>query len=136
MLPGVVVPACGLPDVNQGDCCAVTIVNNRFVLNHIVLFAFSTFIKKHIFIAVLDDCRAPVAVGKAAVSRSEMQSSGMKGRGVCVLHTYKDYLWFVTSSFYTLPKLTYYIVVFITCVHLVVHNNMISFEHTQFISTA
>ncbi|XP_037539876.1 eukaryotic translation initiation factor 2D [Nematolebias whitei] len=65
MLPGVVVPSCGLPDVNQGDCCAVTIVNNR----------------------------APVAVGKAAVSRSQMQSSGMKGRGVCVLHTYKDYLW-------------------------------------------
>ncbi|XP_013871812.1 eukaryotic translation initiation factor 2D [Austrofundulus limnaeus] len=65
MLPGVVVPSCGLPDVNQGDCCAVTIVKNR----------------------------APVAVGKAAVSRSEMQSSGMKGRGVCVLHTYKDYLW-------------------------------------------
>uniref|UniRef100_A0A1A7YIE1 Eukaryotic translation initiation factor 2D n=1 Tax=Iconisemion striatum TaxID=60296 RepID=A0A1A7YIE1_9TELE len=65
MLPGVVVPSCGLPDVNQGDCCSVTIVNNR----------------------------APVAVGKAAVSRSEMQSSGMKGRGVCVLHTYKDYLW-------------------------------------------
>uniref|UniRef100_A0A1A8EIN3 Eukaryotic translation initiation factor 2D n=1 Tax=Nothobranchius kadleci TaxID=1051664 RepID=A0A1A8EIN3_NOTKA len=65
MLPGVVVPSCGLPDVNQGDCCSVAIVNNR----------------------------APVAVGKAAVSRSEMQSSGMKGRGVCVLHTYKDYLW-------------------------------------------
>ncbi|XP_017264859.1 eukaryotic translation initiation factor 2D [Kryptolebias marmoratus] len=65
MLPGVVVPSCGLPDVKQGACCAVTIVNNR----------------------------APVAVGKAAVSSSEMQSSGMKGRGVCVLHTYKDYLW-------------------------------------------
>lgn len=35
--------------------------------------------------------RAPVAVGTAAVSTEEMHS--MKGRGVCVLHTYKDHLW-------------------------------------------
>ncbi|KAM4737281.1 eukaryotic translation initiation factor 2D [Anableps anableps] len=65
MLPGVVMPSCGLPDVKQGSCCAVAIVNNR----------------------------APVAVGKAATSSAEMQSSGMKGRGVCILHTYMDYLW-------------------------------------------
>ncbi|KAM6924555.1 eukaryotic translation initiation factor 2D [Xenentodon cancila] len=65
MLPGVVVPSSGLPDVKLGDSCAVTVVNNG----------------------------APVAVGKAAVSTSEMHSLGMKGRGVCVLHTYMDYLW-------------------------------------------
>ncbi|XP_029011212.1 eukaryotic translation initiation factor 2D isoform X2 [Betta splendens] len=65
MLPGVVVPSSGLPDVKQGDCCSVTVVNNR----------------------------APVAVGTATVSSAEMQSLGMKGRGVCVLHTYMDYLW-------------------------------------------
>ncbi|XP_069580177.1 eukaryotic translation initiation factor 2D [Brachyistius frenatus] len=65
MLPGVVVPSCGLPDVKQGDCCAVTVLNKR----------------------------APVAVGTAAVSTAEMHSLGMKGRGVCVLHTYMDYLW-------------------------------------------
>lgn len=65
MLPGVVVPLSGLPHVNQGDCCAVKVVNNR----------------------------APVAVGIAAVSSTEMQGSGMKGRGVCVLHTYMDTLW-------------------------------------------
>uniref|UniRef100_A0A4W6EJ44 Eukaryotic translation initiation factor 2D n=1 Tax=Lates calcarifer TaxID=8187 RepID=A0A4W6EJ44_LATCA len=65
MLPGVVVPSSGLPDVKQGDCCAVTVVSNR----------------------------APVAVGTAAVSSAEMHSSGMKGRGVCVLHTYMDNLW-------------------------------------------
>ncbi|KAM9342222.1 eukaryotic translation initiation factor 2D [Pholidichthys leucotaenia] len=65
MLPGVVVPSCGLPDVKQGDCCAVTVVNSR----------------------------AAVAVGTAAVSSVEMHSLGMKGRGVCVLHTYMDYLW-------------------------------------------
>ncbi len=29
MLPGVVVPADGIPEVNQGDCCAVTLVMNR-----------------------------------------------------------------------------------------------------------
>lgn len=65
MLPGVVVPLSGLPHVNQGDCCAVKVVNNR----------------------------APVAVGTAAVSSTEMQGSGMKGKGVCVLHTYMDTLW-------------------------------------------
>lgn len=65
MLPGVVVPSCGLPAMKQGDSCAVTLVNNR----------------------------APVAVGTAAVSTEEMHRMGMKGRGVCVLHTYKDYLW-------------------------------------------
>uniref|UniRef100_A0A669BMV6 Eukaryotic translation initiation factor 2D n=1 Tax=Oreochromis niloticus TaxID=8128 RepID=A0A669BMV6_ORENI len=65
MLPGVVVPSCGLPDVKQGDSCAVTLVNNR----------------------------APVAVGTAAVATEQMHSLGMKGRGVCILHTYMDYLW-------------------------------------------
>ncbi|XP_070695825.1 eukaryotic translation initiation factor 2D isoform X2 [Pempheris klunzingeri] len=65
MLPGVVVPSSGLPDLKQGDCCAVLLVNNR----------------------------APVAVGTAAVSSAEMRSLGMKGRGVCVLHTYMDSLW-------------------------------------------
>ncbi|XP_008302855.1 eukaryotic translation initiation factor 2D [Stegastes partitus] len=65
MLPGVVVPSSGLPGVKRGDCCAVTIVNNR----------------------------APVALGTAAVSSEEMHSLGMKGRGLCVLHTYMDYLW-------------------------------------------
>ncbi|KAI4823556.1 hypothetical protein KUCAC02_012137 [Chaenocephalus aceratus] len=65
MLPGVVVPSSGLPDVKLGDYCSVTLVNNR----------------------------APVAVGTAAVSTGEMHSLGMKGRGVCVLHTYMDHLW-------------------------------------------
>ncbi|XP_056130384.1 eukaryotic translation initiation factor 2D [Lampris incognitus] len=65
MLPGVVVPSSGLPVVKQGDCCAVTVVSNR----------------------------APMAVGTAAVSSTEMCSAGMKGRGVFVLHTYMDHLW-------------------------------------------
>ncbi|KAK2851572.1 hypothetical protein Q5P01_007848 [Channa striata] len=65
MLPGVIVPSSGLPDVKQGNCCAVTVVNNR----------------------------APVAVGTAAVSSADMQSLGMKGRGICILHTYMDNLW-------------------------------------------
>uniref|UniRef100_A0A8C6TTS7 Eukaryotic translation initiation factor 2D n=1 Tax=Neogobius melanostomus TaxID=47308 RepID=A0A8C6TTS7_9GOBI len=67
MLPGVVVPLTGLPHVNQGDCCAVKVSNNR----------------------------APVAVGTAALSSTEMQGSGMKGRGVCILHSYMDTLWSV-----------------------------------------
>uniref|UniRef100_A0A8C1YDQ3 Eukaryotic translation initiation factor 2D n=1 Tax=Cyprinus carpio TaxID=7962 RepID=A0A8C1YDQ3_CYPCA len=68
MLPGVVVTADGLPEVQQGDCCAVTLVMNR----------------------------APVAVGTAAVSSAEMRKSGMKGRGQmdelllqCFLHALK-----------------------------------------------
>ncbi|KAL6119125.1 eif2d [Pungitius sinensis] len=65
MLPGVVAPSSGLPHVKRGDCCSVTLVNNR----------------------------APVAVGNAASSTEEMHSSGMKGRGVCVLHAYMDHLW-------------------------------------------
>ncbi|KAF5907291.1 eukaryotic translation initiation factor 2D, partial [Clarias magur] len=65
MLPGVVMSSTGLPDVNQGDSCAVNVVSNR----------------------------APVAVGIAAVSSREMRTSGMKGKGVNVLHTYMDQLW-------------------------------------------
>ncbi|XP_037336440.2 eukaryotic translation initiation factor 2D [Pungitius pungitius] len=65
MLPGVVAPSSGLPHVKRGDCCSVTLVKNR----------------------------APVAVGNAASSTEEMHSSGMKGRGVCVLHAYMDHLW-------------------------------------------
>ncbi|XP_041701092.2 eukaryotic translation initiation factor 2D [Coregonus clupeaformis] len=65
MLPGVVVPLSGLPEVKKGDCCAVKVVSNR----------------------------APVAVGTATMSSAEMRSLGMKGRGVSVLHTYLDSLW-------------------------------------------
>ncbi|XP_015424893.1 PREDICTED: eukaryotic translation initiation factor 2D isoform X4 [Myotis davidii] len=36
---------------------------------------------------------APVAIGVAAMSTSEMLTSGLKGRGFSVLHTYEDHLW-------------------------------------------
>ncbi|KAK0155091.1 Eukaryotic translation initiation factor 2D [Merluccius polli] len=65
MLPGVVVPSCGLPEVRQGDCCVVKVVGNS----------------------------APMAVGTAAMSSAEMCSAGMKGRGVSVLHSFMDNLW-------------------------------------------
>lgn len=39
--------------------------------------------------------RAPVAIGVAAMSTSEMLTSGLKGRGFSVLHTYQDHLWWV-----------------------------------------
>ncbi|XDV48645.1 hypothetical protein PO909_018032 [Leuciscus waleckii] len=65
MLPGVVVSASGLPEVDQGDCCAVTLVMNS----------------------------APVAVGTAAVSSAKMRDCGMKGKGVNILHAYMDQLW-------------------------------------------
>ncbi|ELW47750.1 Eukaryotic translation initiation factor 2D [Tupaia chinensis] len=65
MLPGVVVPPAGLPQVQKGDLCAIALVGNR----------------------------APVAIGVAAMSTAEMLTSGLKGRGFSVLHTYQDHLW-------------------------------------------
>ncbi|XP_075471290.1 eukaryotic translation initiation factor 2D isoform X2 [Ascaphus truei] len=65
MLPGVVVPSSGLPEVQRRSLCTVTLVGNR----------------------------APVAVGVANMSTGEMLASGMKGKGVGVLHTYRDQLW-------------------------------------------
>ncbi|XP_064029949.1 eukaryotic translation initiation factor 2D [Pogoniulus pusillus] len=65
MLPGVVVPPSGFPQVEQGTLCAVTLLGNR----------------------------APVAVGVATMSTAEMLAAGMKGRGFAVLHTHMDHLW-------------------------------------------
>uniref|UniRef100_A0A5G2QAN8 Eukaryotic translation initiation factor 2D n=1 Tax=Sus scrofa TaxID=9823 RepID=A0A5G2QAN8_PIG len=64
MLPGLVVPPAGLPQVQKGDLCAIALVGNR----------------------------APVAIGVAAMSTAEMLTSGLKGRGFSVLHTYQDHL--------------------------------------------
>ncbi|XP_040841501.1 eukaryotic translation initiation factor 2D isoform X2 [Ochotona curzoniae] len=65
MLPGLVVPPAGLPQVQKGDLCAIALVGNR----------------------------APVAIGVAAMSTADMLTSGLKGRGFSVLHTYQDHLW-------------------------------------------
>ncbi|KAM9212327.1 eukaryotic translation initiation factor 2D isoform 1-T1 [Dugong dugon] len=65
MLPGLVVPPAGLPPVQKGDLCAIALVGNR----------------------------APIAVGVAAMSTAEMLTSGLRGRGFSVLHTYQDHLW-------------------------------------------
>ncbi|XP_007065146.2 eukaryotic translation initiation factor 2D isoform X2 [Chelonia mydas] len=65
MLPGVMVPSCGLPQVQQGTLCAITLVGNR----------------------------APVAVGVATMPTAEMLAAGMKGKGFTVLHAYTDHLW-------------------------------------------
>ncbi|XP_073523040.1 eukaryotic translation initiation factor 2D isoform X2 [Phyllobates terribilis] len=65
MLPGVVVPSTGLPEVQRGSLCAVIVVGSR----------------------------APVAIGVANMSTREMLASGMKGKGFNILHTYKDQLW-------------------------------------------
>ncbi|XP_067913387.1 eukaryotic translation initiation factor 2D isoform X2 [Heterodontus francisci] len=65
MLPGVVVPPSGLPEVLQGDLCAVNLVGSR----------------------------APVAIGLVTMPTTEMLAAGMKGKGVTTLHTYLDQLW-------------------------------------------
>ncbi|XP_004392907.1 PREDICTED: eukaryotic translation initiation factor 2D isoform X2 [Odobenus rosmarus divergens] len=64
MLPALVVPPAGLPQVQKGDLCAIALVGNR----------------------------APVAIGVAAMSTAEMLTSGLKGRGFSMLHTYRDHL--------------------------------------------
>uniref|UniRef100_A0A8B9T4Z0 Eukaryotic translation initiation factor 2D n=1 Tax=Anas platyrhynchos TaxID=8839 RepID=A0A8B9T4Z0_ANAPL len=65
MLPGVIVPPSGFPQVERGMLCAVTLSGNR----------------------------APVAVSVATMSTAEMLAAGMKGKGFAVLHTYMDHLW-------------------------------------------
>ncbi|KAM5238606.1 eukaryotic translation initiation factor 2D isoform 1-T1 [Ctenodactylus gundi] len=65
MLPGLVVPPAGLPQVQKGNLCAIALVGNR----------------------------APVAIGVAAMSTAEMLTAGLKGKGFSVLHTYQDHLW-------------------------------------------
>lgn len=40
MLPGVVMPSGGLPDVQQGDSCAITVVGNRSVIQLVYLILF------------------------------------------------------------------------------------------------
>ncbi|KAJ6659907.1 hypothetical protein lerEdw1_018363 [Lerista edwardsae] len=65
MLPGVIVPSSGFPQVDRGTLCAITVVGNR----------------------------VPVAIGIAIMSTTEMVAAGMKGKGFTVLHTYMDHLW-------------------------------------------
>ncbi|XP_032074770.1 eukaryotic translation initiation factor 2D isoform X1 [Thamnophis elegans] len=79
MLPGVIIPKCGLPQINRGTLCAVTLVENR----------------------------APVAIGTAIMTTAEMVAAGMKGKGFTVLHTYMDHLWAIgdKSSPPTIPPL-------------------------------
>ncbi|NWS10893.1 EIF2D factor, partial [Pachyramphus minor] len=77
MLPGVVVPSSGFPQVEQGTLCAVTLLGNR----------------------------APVAVAVATMSTAEMLAAGMKGKGFAVLHTYLDHLWEYGDKSYP-PTLT------------------------------
>ena len=41
----------------------------------------------------VDGNAAPFAVGKMLVSDSDIKKSGMKGKGMHVLHVYRDALW-------------------------------------------
>ncbi|XP_030791085.1 eukaryotic translation initiation factor 2D isoform X1 [Rhinopithecus roxellana] len=78
MLPGLVMSPAGLPQVQKGDLCAISLVGNRLSLTLVSGFLL---------------LRAPVAIGVAAMSTAEMLTSGLKGRGFSVLHTYQDHLW-------------------------------------------
>lgn len=65
MLPGLVAPPDGLPDLREGQMCAINLTNSR----------------------------APIGVGVTAMSTAQMVAAAMKGRGIIVLHTYLDHLW-------------------------------------------
>ena len=65
MCPGVIVPADGLPDFEEGDALALRIPENPF----------------------------PFAVGEAAQSKADAVASGMKGRAIKILHHFPDPLW-------------------------------------------
>lgn len=64
-LQGVLVPDAGLPDFLAGSARAVAVPGNAI----------------------------PFGVGVMAVSKAEAVREGMKGRGLTVMHTYKDLLW-------------------------------------------
>ncbi|XP_038069170.1 eukaryotic translation initiation factor 2D-like [Patiria miniata] len=65
MLPGVILQQSGLPRLSKGQLCAVCLLGNQ----------------------------APIAIGHAAMSSDGMTANGMKGRGVQIIHCYKDMLW-------------------------------------------
>lgn len=65
MLPGVVVPSSGLPDMLRNRPCAISLVGNG----------------------------AAMAVGKTTMASGDMVSAGMKGKGVTVTHCFSDHLW-------------------------------------------
>lgn len=65
MLPGVVVPSSGLPDMLRNHPCAINLEGNG----------------------------AAMAVGKTTMASGDMVSAGMKGKGVTVTHCFSDHLW-------------------------------------------
>ncbi|XP_013384518.1 eukaryotic translation initiation factor 2D [Lingula anatina] len=69
MLPGIVVKGDVTPrslwSLEKGATCAINLAGNR----------------------------CPVAIGRAALSSSDMVDSGMRGKGVIVIHSYLDHLW-------------------------------------------
>mmetsp|Transcript_12080 Transcript_12080/g.32438 ORF Transcript_12080/g.32438 Transcript_12080/m.32438 type:complete len:617 (-) Transcript_12080:227-2077(-) len=65
MLPGVIVPDGGLPPIAGGAKVAVRAAGNA----------------------------SPVAVGTLAISTADAAEGAMKGKGVAVVHVYRDMLW-------------------------------------------
>lgn len=65
MLPGVFVPATCLPDFKSGQLVSIRVAGNPL----------------------------PFAVGEAVLSSTDAMANGMRGRGVAVLHCYRDSLW-------------------------------------------
>nr|XP_054764505.1 eukaryotic translation initiation factor 2D-like [Lytechinus pictus] len=65
MLPGVVMSETGLPLLEKSQLCSVKVVGNL----------------------------APIAIGTASMSSSDMLGCAMKGKGVFTLHCFGDHLW-------------------------------------------
>mmetsp|Transcript_65173 Transcript_65173/g.174793 ORF Transcript_65173/g.174793 Transcript_65173/m.174793 type:complete len:558 (-) Transcript_65173:97-1770(-) len=65
MLPGVIVPEGGLPPLAEGDTVALFVEGNPYA----------------------------IAVGKMVVDSAYIEENGMKGRGMQLVHVYRDELW-------------------------------------------
>ncbi|RUP46428.1 hypothetical protein BC936DRAFT_146970 [Jimgerdemannia flammicorona] len=71
MIPGLIFPSEGLPDVKEGELVAITIKDYPF----------------------------PMAVGTMAISTSKLTAqSNIKGKAVLIIHVYKDHLWAMGSK--------------------------------------
>ncbi|KXS19919.1 hypothetical protein M427DRAFT_52740 [Gonapodya prolifera JEL478] len=70
MLPGVVIPKAGLPQLRPGDPVSVNVLD-----------------RKH------PDGTPSLCVGQALVSTEDAKAEGMRGKGVYILHWTGDWLW-------------------------------------------
>uniref|UniRef100_A0A0M3JLI5 Eukaryotic translation initiation factor 2D (inferred by orthology to a human protein) n=1 Tax=Anisakis simplex TaxID=6269 RepID=A0A0M3JLI5_ANISI len=83
MLPGVVYKRGEFPEFNRNFPVAISVIT-----------ADGSSVKD-----AHNSNSGPVGVGVSLMSSMEMLASGMQGRGVQILHLYRDLMWFVSDLF-------------------------------------